>query len=132
MTAEERLADVVGTAGSYRVSADTGDVLGAPRRARTCNQWGESTRRVPARIMSQKMHGGRATVQGCIDGQPRTILVANAVLEAFVGRRPRGYYAEHRDGDRSNNRLENLYWRKTGLGWPRPQAQGGSVSTLRD
>jgi hypothetical protein len=115
MTTEERLADVVGTGGHYRVS-DLGDFLGVPRRARTCNQWGESTRRVPAHIMSQKMHNGRATVQICIDGQPRNILVANAVLEAFVGPRPRGYYAEFRNGDPTDCRLVNLYWRKRNWG----------------
>jgi hypothetical protein len=115
MTAEQ-WRDMVGTGGSYRVCADTGKVHGVPRRARTCNQWGESTRGVPAHIMSQKMHNGRATVQVCIEGQPRTILVANAVLEAFIGPRPKGHYAEFRNGDPSDCRLANVYWRKQDWG----------------
>ena len=109
-------ADVAGTGGAYQACADTGEILGVPRRARTCNQWGESTRRVPRHIMSQKMRHGRAVVQICIDGLPRNILVANAVLEAFVGPRPRGHYAEFRDGNPANCRLANLYWRKQDWG----------------
>jgi hypothetical protein len=116
MTAEPRCADVLGTAGAYQACADAGEILGVPRRARTCNQYGESTRRVPARILSRRMHNGRATVQICCDGERRNILVANAVLEAFVGPRPRGYYAEFRNGDPTDCRLSNLYWRKRNWG----------------
>jgi hypothetical protein len=32
------------------------------------------------------------------------------VLEAFVGPCPNGFEACHNDGDRQNNRLENLRW----------------------
>jgi hypothetical protein len=32
------------------------------------------------------------------------------VLETFVGPRPQGLYACHRDGNKSNNSLENLKW----------------------
>jgi hypothetical protein len=32
------------------------------------------------------------------------------VLEAFVGPRPKGKYACHKDGDKSRNWLSNLYW----------------------
>jgi hypothetical protein len=34
------------------------------------------------------------------------------VLEAFVSSKPQGYEVEHKDGDRSNNALENLSWQK--------------------
>jgi hypothetical protein len=126
MTNDERLADVPGTAGAYRACAVSGEIIGVPRRARTENQWGESTRRVPARVLSRRMHSdGRATVQICIDGQPRNILVANAVLEAFVGPRPRGHYAEFRNGDPTDCRLSNLYWRKQDWG-----GRGRKLKTL--
>jgi hypothetical protein len=105
----ERWAGMVGTGGAYLVS-DAGQVLSVQRLARTCNGWGESTRRVPAHIMSQRMHDGRATVQICIDGVPRNILVHTAVLEAFVGPRPPGHMAEHINGDPSDCRLANLRW----------------------
>jgi hypothetical protein len=41
-----------------------------------------------------------------------TRLVYELVLEAFVGAAPDGYQVEHLDGDRSNNRLSNLCWRR--------------------
>jgi HNH endonuclease len=100
---------MAGTGDAYRVS-DTGEIHGVNRLARTCNPWGESTRRVPARIMSQRMKDGRATVQICIDGQPRNILVHTAVLEAFRGPRPPGHMAEHINGDPTDCRLANLRW----------------------
>lgn len=112
---DERWLPIAETGGAYNVS-DLGNVLGVERRARTNNGWGESTRRVPAHIMSHKMHNGRATVQVCLDGQPRNIQVANAVLEAFRGPRPRGYYCEFRNGDVRDCRLQNLYWRKQDWG----------------
>ena len=34
------------------------------------------------------------------------------VLEAFRGKRPKGYEAKWKDGDRTNNELENLTWIK--------------------
>lgn len=40
--------------------------------------------------------------------QRRTIHVL--VLEAFVGPRPPGYVACHKNDDKNNNALENLYW----------------------
>ena len=36
--------------------------------------------------------------------------VHTLVLETFVGPRPDGHDADHIDGDRLNNRLENLRW----------------------
>jgi hypothetical protein len=41
----------------------------------------------------------------------KTTLVSRAVLEAFVGPAPTaGMHACHRNGDRSDNRIENLRW----------------------
>jgi len=36
--------------------------------------------------------------------------VHRLVLETFVGPRPHGMEARHLDGDRTNNRVENLRW----------------------
>ena len=42
------------------------------------------------------------------DGQRATSNVQKLVLAAFVGPRPEGYQTRHLDGDKLNNRLENL------------------------
>lgn len=39
-----------------------------------------------------------------------SVLIHRLVLEAFVGPRPDGLEARHRDGDPTNNRLDNLLW----------------------
>lgn len=44
------------------------------------------------------------------DGGPHQRMVHQLVLEAFVGPRPEGMLALHRDGDPENNHLDNLYW----------------------
>jgi flavin-binding protein dodecin len=36
--------------------------------------------------------------------------VHTLVLTAFIGHRPAGFQAAHRDGDRANNSLDNLEW----------------------
>jgi hypothetical protein len=110
MTAAERLADVARTDGSYRACADTGEIHGVARQARTCNQHGESERSVPARVMSPTMRNGRLSVRISLGGRPRTISVASAVLESFVGERPRGHIVIHLNGDMADCRLANLAW----------------------
>jgi len=32
------------------------------------------------------------------------------MLETFIGPRPKGFYALHRDDNKTNNRIDNLYW----------------------
>ena len=114
---DERWLPIVGTGRAYRVS-DLGEVVGVERRARTNNGLGESTRRVPRHRMSRTMRNGRSSVRICIDGQPRNILVSTAVLEAFVGPRPRGYMAEHINGDPTDCRLANLRWARRDMPTP--------------
>lgn len=43
-------------------------------------------------------------------GVPSTKSVHILVLEAFIGPRPEGMLGLHRDDDKSNNTVENLYW----------------------
>lgn len=42
------------------------------------------------------------------DGKKETILIHNAVWEAFVGQIPKGQKVTHIDGNKRNNRLDNL------------------------
>jgi hypothetical protein len=44
------------------------------------------------------------------DGVKRVHTVHSLVLEAFVGPRPDGLWALHRDDNRADNTLPNLYW----------------------
>lgn len=44
------------------------------------------------------------------DGRNLPVTVHKLVLQAFVGPRPEGMEACHRDGDRTNNSLSNLRW----------------------
>lgn len=43
-------------------------------------------------------------------GQNRTFLTHNLVLTAFEGPCPMGEEARHKDGNKRNNRIENLCW----------------------
>lgn len=44
------------------------------------------------------------------DGKHFSKLVHHLILEAFVGPRIRGYWCDHINGNRVDNRLENLRW----------------------
>ena len=44
------------------------------------------------------------------EGQRRLVCVHSLVLGAFIGPRPDGCEAHHKNGDRTDNRIENLEW----------------------
>jgi hypothetical protein len=50
--------------------------------------------------------GSRGYMQICISRSTLNIHVL--VAEAFLGPRPRGYHICHKDGDKTNNKIENL------------------------
>lgn len=51
---------------------------------------------------------GYATVSLCRDGKARRVVIHRLVLEAFVGPKPPGQVTRHLNGDKLDNRLENL------------------------
>ncbi len=51
------------------------------------------------------------------DGTAKTVVVHILILRTFVGERPSRYQTRHLDGNRSNNRLENLAWGTTWENW---------------
>lgn len=55
-------------------------------------------------------NSGYQQVYSSVDGVRGYHLVHRLVLEAFVGPCPEGMEACHNNGDRSDNRLENLRW----------------------
>lgn len=65
----------------------------------------------PGRTLKPKPHNAGYLV-ACLYGsdKPSYRLIHTLVLEAFVGPRPDGVVAHHIDGDKHNNRLDNLTW----------------------
>ena len=96
---QELWKDVPGYDGHYQVSN-----RGHVRRARKSRTHGPGMR---------KLHflRGYARVILCHCGQRKLHQVHRLVLEAFVGPAPKDYYhANHKNGIRSDNSLENLEW----------------------
>ena len=58
-----------------------------------------------------KLHAnnrGYQYAQPCKDSKKRNLLIHRLVMEAFIGPCPDGIQVNHKDGDKSNNRLDNL------------------------
>lgn len=107
---------VVGFEGSYEVSS-----LGRVRSvARVVSHARSGSLKVQARILSQQLRSQGTTRPGCkrypevelsdSDHKKHVCKVHKLVLEAFVGPRPDGHVACHRNDDPTDNRLENLRW----------------------
>jgi hypothetical protein len=105
----ERWKPIPGFEGFYDVS-DVGRVRSVPRIIEIGGQRAYR-RSVGARILKPGK-GVRGHLHLCLwmQHEKRQLGLHVAVLLAFAGPRPEGMYACHRDGDPSNNALENLYW----------------------
>ena len=79
----------------YYVS-DTGEVKG--RRGQVLTPWQQKR----GGYLAVKISNGRRGA--------KTVCVHTLVLTTFVGPRPDGMEACHRNGDPTDNRVENLYW----------------------
>lgn len=53
---------------------------------------------------------GYSSVNIHINGHRTSRTVHALVLEAFVGPQPNGHRPCHKDGDKTNNNIENLHW----------------------
>lgn len=97
----------MGWEGLYDVS-DLGRVKSLERRVRTK---GNGTRLLRERILKLSVtRDGYAIVKLCRDGRARSMTVHSLVLIAFIGPRPTGLEACHRDGNKVSNALSNLRW----------------------
>ncbi len=102
----ETWKEIDGYAG-YRVS-DLGNV--ETRRVRgggTFGRMAESWKPLAACVNGE---GRRLVIIRNLYGKMRTAHLSVLVLEAFVGLRPDGRFACHKDDNRLNDVLSNLYW----------------------
>lgn len=94
--------DVVGYEGMYQVSN-----LG---RARSVEHVRDNGRMVKAKVIAVTNQTGGYSIVSLRDrsGKKATKYIHQLVLRAFVGERPANHDACHCNGDRGDNRLENL------------------------
>src|SRR4051794_16971465 len=100
---EDHYKNIEGFPG-YRISRE-GEVQSCRGRGnpeRSTDAW-RTLKQVPRR-------GGYLGVNLHAGGVKITRYVHLLVLETFVGPKPPGYICCHNDGDRLNNRVENLRW----------------------
>ena len=99
-------ASVPGYEGLYEVS-NIGRVRSLPRSIKC----GSGSRTIPGVLRRQSIaSSGYQVVSLSKECVIRTACIHVLVLTAFVGPRPDGMHACHSDGDRLNNRLDNLRW----------------------
>jgi len=92
--------------GRYEVS-DTGQVRSVDRRVRDARGYDVFMRGQP---IKSRLVRGYPQVNLMRPGKTWSAKVHTLVLLAFVGQRPDGHEARHLNGDRTDNRLENLRW----------------------
>ena len=100
-------AAIPGYEGRYEVSSD-GDVRSIARKALHKGRWGQMLMTIPAKVMRLNDSGA-----GYLDVQlsnavssKKHHLVHRLVAAAFIG--PSQLQVNHKDGKKSNNKLENL------------------------
>jgi hypothetical protein len=102
----EHWLPVVGYEGFYEVSS-SGQVKALARTDRFNKKW-------PERILSTWGNGGRGyrykNVALCKNGKARKFQVHRLVAEAFIPNERGKPQVNHKDGDPSNNCVENLEW----------------------
>ena len=102
-TVPEEWRPVAGLEGLYEVSS-IGRVKSLPKTV--------SRRRGRPFTTKERIIGGRARSCGypVVRIQSKCCYIHTLVLEAFFGPRPHGFEACHNNGDREDNRAENLRW----------------------
>lgn len=104
---KEQWRDVIGWEGRYQVS-DLGNVRSLPRcwgRGNLKRCFGEAI------IMRQQNHvGGYRFVHLRRPGIHKKMFIHRLVAIAFIENPEEAALVDHKDRDRTNNRLENLQW----------------------
>lgn len=98
---------VVGYEGSHEVS-DRGKIRSLGRIIPHRNG---GTRKYKGKLLKQtKLSNGYMAIRLHVNGVGKTMYAHRIVLEAFVGPCPDGMETCHKDGDPTNNKLDNLRW----------------------
>lgn len=108
--------DIPGYEGFYRIS-NHGRVMSVPRRVRTDRNGAPGSSLLGGKIISLQAAGsGRRHMSAwiCRDGVEEAISVARLVAFLWVDGYEPGLVVGHFDGDTSNNRADNLYWKRPG------------------
>ncbi|WP_141772899.1 HNH endonuclease [Mycobacterium malmoense] len=112
MSTEEAWRPIAGRE-SYAAISDRGRYQSLPRRARTCSRHGTVSTRLVSGCIRAPIggEGERLRIRIFQDGTYEDLDLADVVLETFNRRAPSAqHYAAHRDGNRSNNDIRNLFW----------------------
>lgn len=104
---------IVGYEGLYEVS-DRGRVRSTA--------WGQGRR--TDLVIGGHNHKGYRRVTLHVHRERRSFMVHALVLEAFVGPRPDGYYVDHKNTVKHDNRLANLEWVPPAVNAERAEAAG--------
>jgi hypothetical protein len=105
---QEIWKDVVGYTGLYKVS-NLGRVKRLSRTAVDCV--GRTYKLHEMMLKPNKIKGGYYQLKLTLDSAEKSILLHRIVCEAFHGSSPVGKpYVNHKIGDKSNNRADNLEW----------------------
>ena len=101
--------DIPGYEGIYQAS-NYGEIRTVEGKT-TCNKY-HGKRVWKSRVLKgrgdNKTTGKRVSLWK--DGKSKDFLVARLVATAFLGYPPDGFTVNHKDGNRLNNRIENLEW----------------------
>lgn len=100
---------IAGYEGLYEIST-LGRARSCTRRVPHPNRWGAKGSRVVRGELKSPGIGNYALLVLYRGGKGRTFLLHRLVLEAFIGPCPKGAVCCHNNGNKFDNRLENLRW----------------------
>lgn len=107
MSITEEWRDVVGFEGQYQVS-NLGRLRSLDFTQTIKGRWGMTERKIKGRIRKLKMiKNGYLVV--CLKHN-KTFLVARLIAITFLGNPPEGCEVNHKDGVKTNNKVDNLEW----------------------
>jgi HNH endonuclease/NUMOD4 motif len=102
---EEEWRPIPWSNGIYEASS-----MGRIRSVKAASTWSRWAYHKGQVLTPYPSNNGYLGVAIRVDGKDTRKLVHSLVLEAFVGPRPEGFDACHNNGDKADNRLENLRW----------------------